>query len=155
MWFGNWGCGNFNPIKDKHRKLSESLRTSERNIYTVSFLMESCTRELVGVSGQKVYTSVCISAFEFSFLRMIVEEISSYYKRFCKTSKNQKEKSTYKCTFSFSYYHHSLDHIFSHSIFFYNISLYLKLLENEFSLTMSLMEDIQIVSNFVFFNQDE
>lgn len=91
MWFGNWGCGNFNPIKDKHRKLSESLRTSERNIYTVSFLMESCTRELVGVSGQRVYTSVCISAF-FSFLRMIVEEISAYYKIFCKTSKIKRKK---------------------------------------------------------------
>ena len=73
----------------------------------------------VGVSSQKVYTSVCISAFEFSFLRMIVEETSAYYKRFCKTSKNQKEKITYKSTFSFSYsYHHTLDHIFSPSIFF-------------------------------------
>lgn len=113
-------------------------------------------RELVVVSSQKVYTSVQISAFEFSFLRMIVEEILACYKRFCKTSKNQKEKITYKSTFSFSYsYHHSLDHIFSPSIFFYNISLYLKLPANQFSLTMSLMVDIQIVSNFSFFNQDE
>lgn len=113
-------------------------------------------RELVVVSSQKVYTSVQISAFEFSFLRMIVEEILACYKRFCKTSKNQKEKITYKSTFSFSYsYHHSLDHIFSPSIFFNNISLYLKLPANQFSLTMSLMVDIQIVSNFSFFNQDE
>lgn len=64
MWFGNQGCGNFNSIKDKYRKLSESLRISEGNIYTVSFLRESDIRELVGGSSHKVYISVRISVFE-------------------------------------------------------------------------------------------
>lgn len=64
MWFGNQGCGNFNSIKDKYRKLSESLRISEGNIYTVSFLRESDIRELVGGSSHMVYISIRISVFE-------------------------------------------------------------------------------------------
>lgn len=66
MWLGNQDYGNINLIKDKYRKISESLRISEGNICIVSFLRESCIRELVDRSSQKVYMSIWIFAFELA-----------------------------------------------------------------------------------------